>query len=125
MTTLQQIVYKVHLQQVQGSTDITVVDIQIDSRKVSAGSVFVAIRGAQADGHLFIDKAIALGAVAIVCEEMPNVFADGLTYLKVNNTQEAVAYIAHNFYDGPSEKIKLVGVTGTNGKTTIATLLFK
>ena len=125
MTILQDILYKVHLKQVHGSTAITVTGIQIDSRKVIAGTVFVAIRGAQSDGHAFIEKAVSLGAVAVVCEEMPSVISEGITYLQVNNTQEAVAYMAHQFYDEPSTKIKLVGVTGTNGKTTIATVLFK
>ena len=125
MTILQDILYKVHLKQVHGSTAITVTSIQIDSRKVIAGTVFVAIRGAQSDGHAFIEKAVSLGAVAVVCEEMPSVISEDITYLQVNNTQEAVAYMAHQFYDEPSTKIKLVGVTGTNGKTTIATVLFK
>lgn len=125
MKQLQDILYKVHLVQVVGSTALAVKDIQIDSRKVSNGSVFVAIKGAQADGHLFINKAIEQGAATIVCEEMPDEIKDGITYLQVTNTHEAVAYIAHNYFDEPSAKIKLVGVTGTNGKTTIATVLFK
>lgn len=125
MAKLQDILYKVHLKQVQGSTGIAVTGIQIDSRKVSAGSVFVAIRGVQTDGHQFINKAVSSGAVAVVCEEMPSLFSNGVTYLQVNNAQETVAFMAHNFYGEPSKKIKLVGVTGTNGKTTIATVLFK
>jgi UDP-N-acetylmuramoyl-L-alanyl-D-glutamate--2,6-diaminopimelate ligase len=125
MAILQDILYKVHLKEVLGSTAIDVSNIQIDSRKVTAGAVFVAIRGVQSDGHLFIEKAVLLGAVAIVCEEMPSVIAEGVTYLVVNNTQEAVAYMSHQFYGEPSQRIKLVGVTGTNGKTTIATVLFK
>lgn len=125
MAKLQDILYKVHLMQVQGSTAVEVSGIEIDSRKVTAGFVFVAIRGEQSDGHQFIDKAIALGAVAIVCENLPASFADGVTYLEVNNTHEAVAYMAHQFYGEPSKRFRLVGVTGTNGKTTIATVLFK
>ena len=125
MVKLQDILYKVHLKQVQGSTDKEVTGIQIDSRKVVAGSVFAAIQGAQSDGHQFIDKAISSGAIAIVCEEMPTIFSNGVTYLQVSNVQETVAYMANNFYEEPSKKIKLVGVTGTNGKTTIATVLFK
>lgn len=125
MATLQDILYKVHLQSVQGSTAININDVQIDSRKVTAGSLFVAIRGVQADGHLFIDKAIAQGATAIVCDTMPAAIHENITYLQVNNTNEAVSYIAHNFYGEPSTKLQLVGVTGTNGKTTIATLLYK
>lgn len=125
MAKLQDILYKVHLKQVQGSTSVDVAGIEIDSRKVAAGFVFVAIRGEKSDGHQFIDKAIALGAIAIMCEDMPAVLAEGVTYLQVNNTHEAVAYMAHQFYGEPSLKFKLVGVTGTNGKTTIATVLFK
>ena len=125
MTKLQDILYRVHLKQVHGSTDITVTGIQIDSRKLEAGNVFVAIKGALSDGHVFIDKAIASGAIAIVCETIPQSIQDGITYLEVADSQEAVAYMAHQFYDEPSAKVKLVGVTGTNGKTTIATVLFK
>ena len=125
MTRLQDILYKVHLQSVVGTTDVAVADIQIDSRKVRSGSVFVAIRGALSDGHTFIDKAIHSGATVIVCEEMPAKKKDDITYIQVKNTSEAVAFIAHNFYDEPSTQIKLTGVTGTNGKTTIATVLFK
>jgi UDP-N-acetylmuramoyl-L-alanyl-D-glutamate--2,6-diaminopimelate ligase len=125
MAQLQNILYKVHLKEVHGSTDLDVQDVCIDSRGVKSGSVFVAIKGEHADGHKFIDKVIEQGAVAIVCEDMPKKFVDGITYLQVNSTHEAVAYIAHNFYSEPSTKVKLVGVTGTNGKTTIATLLFK
>jgi UDP-N-acetylmuramoyl-L-alanyl-D-glutamate--2,6-diaminopimelate ligase len=122
---LQDILYKVRLQAIEGNTDIEVKDIQIDSRKVTPGSVFVAIRGIQADGHHFINKAIELGAVAVVYDTFPDDRIDDITYLQVENTNEAVAYIAHNFYGEPSAQLKLVGVTGTNGKTTIATLLYK
>ncbi len=125
MAILQDILYKVHLQEVNGSTGIMVTGIQIDSRKVKEGDVFVAIRGVLSDGHAYIDKAIAQGAIAIVCEEMPTTFAHGVTYLRVQDTQEATAYMAHQFFGEPSSRIKLVGVTGTNGKTTIATVLFK
>ncbi len=125
MKELQDILYKVRLQSVNGKTDVQVKDVQIDSRKVSAGSVFVAIRGEKTDGHKFIEKAIESGASVIVCEVMPDNITEGITYVQAVNTNEAVAYMAHNFYDGPSTKIKLIGVTGTNGKTTIATLLFK
>ncbi|MDP1762798.1 MAG: UDP-N-acetylmuramoyl-L-alanyl-D-glutamate--2,6-diaminopimelate ligase [Sediminibacterium sp.] len=125
MAKLQDILYKVHLKQVQGNTSIEVTGIEIDSRTIQNGFVFVAIRGEKSDGHQFMDKAIALGAVAIVCEEMPKNFHSGITYLLVNNTHEAVAYMAHQFYGEPSGRFLLVGITGTNGKTTIATLLFK
>jgi UDP-N-acetylmuramoyl-L-alanyl-D-glutamate--2,6-diaminopimelate ligase len=99
--------------------------IAIDSRKVIKGTAFVAIKGVAQDGHEYISKAIELGAKVIVCENMPALQVDGITYIKVASTPEAVAFMAHQFYDAPSTKIKLVGVTGTNGKTTIATLLFK
>ena len=125
MKQLQNILYKVHLKQVQGSTDKTVLGIAIDSRQVQKNYVFVAIKGEKVDGHNFIANAIELGATVIICEEMPNQIIDGITYLQVNNSHETVAVIAHQFYDEPSTKIKLVGVTGTNGKTTIATVLFK
>ena len=125
MHILQDILYKVHLLEVVGATDIAVSSIAIDSRKVIKGTVFVAIKGVAQDGHNFITTAIELGAKVIVCENMPALQVEGVTYIKVANTQEAVAYMAHQFYDAPSTKIKLVGVTGTNGKTTIATLLFK
>ncbi|MEY3738926.1 MAG: hypothetical protein RL544_1704 [Bacteroidota bacterium] len=125
MHILQDILYKVHLQEVVGATDIAVSSIAIDSRKVIKGTVFVAIKGVAQDGHNYIATAIELGAKVIVCENMPALQVVGVTYVKVANTQEAVAYMAHQFYDAPSAKIKLVGVTGTNGKTTIATLLFK
>jgi len=122
---LQDILYKVHLKEVHGSTDIDVADVQIDSRKISEGSLFVALKGELADGHKFIDTAIESGATAIVCEVLPKKLNEAITYLQVNSSHEAVAYIAHNFYGEPSAGIKLTGVTGTNGKTTIATLLFK
>ena len=125
MQTLQDILYKVRLQQVVGSTNIAVSSIAIDSRKVEKGAVFVAIIGAQINGHLFIDKAIEAGAVAIICETIPSVTKENITYIEVKDTSEAVALMAHQFYGEPSKKVKLVGVTGTNGKTTIATLLFK
>lgn len=125
MAILQDILYKVPLLSVNGTTDLPVKDIQIDSRKVSEGSVFVAIRGVQADGHQFIEKAVTQGAKAVVCEELPAAIQPGVTYIQVKNTHEAVAYMAHYFYGEPSKKLKLVGVTGTNGKTTIATILYK
>lgn len=125
MAILQDILYKVHLKEVLGGTDIEVGSIQIDSRRVESGCVFVAIRGAHSDGHAFIEKAVAAGAVAIVCDTLPDNRDGNITYLVVNNTNEAVAHMAHQFYGEPSAHIKLVGVTGTNGKTTIATVLFK
>ncbi|MCX6208434.1 MAG: UDP-N-acetylmuramoyl-L-alanyl-D-glutamate--2,6-diaminopimelate ligase [Bacteroidetes bacterium] len=125
MTSLQNILYKVHLKQVQGTTDKTVVGIAIDSREVQRDFVFVAIKGEKVDGHSYINKAIELGATIIVCEDLPKEFVNEITYLQVNNTHETVAIMAHQFYNEPSTKVKLIGVTGTNGKTTIATVLFK
>ena len=125
MHILRDILYKVHLLEVVGATDIAVSSIAIDSRKVIKGTAFVAIKGVAQDGHEYISKAIELGAKVIVCENMPALLVEGVTYIKVASTPEAVAFMAHQFYDAPTTKIKLVGVTGTNGKTTIATLLFK
>jgi UDP-N-acetylmuramoyl-L-alanyl-D-glutamate--2,6-diaminopimelate ligase len=110
---------------VAGSTDVDINDIQIDSRKVKQGAVFVAVKGAAADGHQFIDKAIASGAIAVVCETMPAALIDNIVYVQAENSAAAAGYMAHNFFGQPSERMKIVGVTGTNGKTTIATLLYK
>lgn len=99
--------------------------VQIDSRLVQPGTLFVAVRGVAADGHAFIDKAVAQGATAVVCEALPATKTDGVTYVQVRNSAEAAGQIAHAFYGAPTEKMNLVGVTGTNGKTTIATLLYK
>ncbi|HJU45766.1 MAG TPA: UDP-N-acetylmuramoyl-L-alanyl-D-glutamate--2,6-diaminopimelate ligase, partial [Chitinophagaceae bacterium] len=123
--TLQDILYKVHLRSVKGDTSIAVSDLQIDSRKVQNGSLFIAIKGVSADGHDYIDAVTEKGAVAIVCETMPAGLKEGVTYVQVEDSSEAAGRIAHNFYGQPSGKVKLVGVTGTNGKTTIATLLYK
>ena len=125
MKLLQDILFGVSLREVVGSTQLSIKDIQIDSRKVQEGSVFVAIKGIQADGHEFIATAIQKGAIAIVCEKLPHSLQEGVVFIVVANAQESVAVMAHHFYDNPSTQIKLVGVTGTNGKTTVATLLFK
>lgn len=100
-------------------------DVQTDSRKVKSGDAFVAIRGMATDGHRFIEKAIDNGAVAVLCEEMPSVLKEGIVYVQTDNSAVGAAHMAVNFFGRPSEKLKLVGVTGTNGKTTIATLLYK
>ena len=125
MKELQSILFGVALREVVGSTKQLVNDIQIDSRKVTPSSVFVAISGAQMDGHHFIETAIEKGAIVIVCEKLPELTLAGVTYLVVESTSVAVAIMAHQFYNEASNKIKLVGITGTNGKTTVATLLFK
>jgi UDP-N-acetylmuramoyl-L-alanyl-D-glutamate--2,6-diaminopimelate ligase len=125
MALLQQILYKVNILSVVGSTVTEVNDLQIDSRKVNAGSCFIAIKGTLSDGHDFIDTAIANGAVSVVCEELPSNINDNVQYTVVENSAIAAGIMAHNFYGQVSLKVTLVGVTGTNGKTTIATLLFK
>lgn len=125
MKVLSHILYKVHTTAITGKTDINIIDVQIDSRKVIKGTCFIAVKGAAADGHAYISKAVEAGAVAIVCEEMPNDLHENVTYVKTGDSAEAAGIIAHNYYDQPSLKLKLVGVTGTNGKTTIATLLYK
>jgi UDP-N-acetylmuramoyl-L-alanyl-D-glutamate--2,6-diaminopimelate ligase len=125
MALLQQILYKVNILSVVGSTVTEVNDLQIDSRKVNTGSCFIAIKGTLSDGHDFIDTAIANGAVSVVCEELPSNINDNVQYTVVENSAIAAGIMAHNFYGQVSLKVTLVGVTGTNGKTTIATLLFK
>lgn len=125
MKTLQQLLIQTKTQQIAGALDKDITAIEIDSRKVIAGAAFVAITGAQSDGHAFIGKAIELGAVAIICETLPATLVEGITYVKVASSGEAAARMAVEFYNHPSAAVKLVGVTGTNGKTTIATLLFK
>ena len=121
---LQDILYKVAIRSVKGNTNIDIRDLQMDSRKTNSGTCFIAIKGAATDGHAFINSAIGSGAVAIVCETMPADLKEDIVYIEVLNAGEAAGYMANNFYGNPSQKIKLVGVTGTNGKTTIATLLF-
>lgn len=124
MMYLKQLIADITPIQVIGDVDIEIGGVDIDSRKVTAGHLFAAIRGTQVDGHKFIDKAIANGASAILCETVPEAATEGVTYVVVANTEEAIGPVATTFHGHPSEKLKLVGVTGTNGKTTIATLLF-
>ncbi|GAA4270811.1 UDP-N-acetylmuramoyl-L-alanyl-D-glutamate--2,6-diaminopimelate ligase [Aquimarina gracilis] len=125
MTELKEILYKVSINAVVGNTNNGVNKIEFDSRRIEADDVFVAIRGTVSDGHDFIEKAVDKGAVAVVCEQMPDVKVNGITYVEVEDTQSALAMMAANYYGSPSENLKLVGVTGTNGKTTIATLLYQ
>lgn len=125
MKILQDILYKVRLDAVQGSTQVAVRNLHFDSRKVGLDDVFIAIRGVGADGHLFIEKAVNAGAIAIICEEFPTILVNGVTYVKVSDSAEALAWMASNFYDQPSTKLKLVGITGTNGKTTVASLCYQ
>ncbi len=122
---LRDVLYKVAIRSVAGSTEIDVNDIQTDSRKVRPGAVFVAVKGVAADGHKFIENAIGSGAVVVVAETMPAEKKGGIVYVQAENSAAAAGYMAHNFFGQPSERMKIVGVTGTNGKTTIATLLYK
>jgi UDP-N-acetylmuramoyl-L-alanyl-D-glutamate--2,6-diaminopimelate ligase len=122
---LQEILYKVRIRSVHGKLNVEVSDLQIDSRKVGKGSAFIAVRGTHADGHQFIEAVTAAHPAAIICEQMPASLKDDITYIQVEDSAAASGLLAHNFYGQPSEKMKLVGVTGTNGKTTIATLLYK
>ena len=121
---LKEILTNVEVLNVLGDTDIEVTGVNIDSRRIEAGHLFVAIPGTQTDGHKFIPKAIELGAVAVLCEYFPNKREPGVTYIAVASTEDCVGEVATRFYGDPSRKLKLVGVTGTNGKTTIATLLY-
>ena len=122
---LRDILYKVNIRSVVGSTDIEIKDVQIDSRKIKNGSLFIAVKGFAADGHKFISAAVEAGAVAVVCDEMPEQKKPGVVYVQVEDSGAASGLMAHNFFGQPSEKMKVVGVTGTNGKTTIVTLLYK
>lgn len=124
MKKLNKILQSLSFQCVSGSTDVEISSIELDSRNVAAGTLFVAINGTQVDGHKFIEKAIEDGAVAILCEIIPENIIDNICYLKTENSSVALAQVASAFYGNPSKKLSLVGVTGTNGKTTIATLLF-
>ena len=109
----------------KGDVDIEIKGVNIDSRKIENGHLFIAMKGTQVDGHKFISKAIELGAVAILLEDMPEVLDDKVTYIQVASTEEDAGKVATMFYGDPSHKLKLVGATGTNGKTTIATLLYR
>ena len=124
MITLKDILYKVSLEKVVGNTAVAFRELQFDSRKVGLDDVFIAIKGTQSDGHQFIKKAIDQGALAVVCQQMPKEIINGITYLQVQDSQQALAIMASHFYGNPSRELQLLGVTGTNGKTTIATLLY-
>jgi UDP-N-acetylmuramoyl-L-alanyl-D-glutamate--2,6-diaminopimelate ligase len=125
MAQLQDILYKVSIRSVHGELDRSVDNLQTDSRLAGPGSLFIAMKGTHIDGHSFIPQVIGAGATLIVCEDLPATLQPDVTYIQVGDTAAAAGIIAHNFYDQPSGKLKLVGVTGTNGKTTIATLLYK
>lgn len=121
---LKELLHTAGKYEISGSDEIEINGIEIDSRKIKDGNAFIAIRGTQADGHDYISKAIELGAKAIICEKLPEKTIEGITYAIFSDTEDAVGKIATTFYGNPTEKLDLVGVTGTNGKTTIATLLY-
>ena len=125
MKQLSDILYKVPITGLSGHTAINITDVQIDSRKVGTGTLFIAVKGTSSDGHQFIPIAVEKGAVAVLCEQLPPDQQPGVSYVVTSNSAAAAGQAAHNFYDQPTQSIKLVGVTGTNGKTTIATLLYK
>ncbi|MGN0214181.1 MAG: UDP-N-acetylmuramoyl-L-alanyl-D-glutamate--2,6-diaminopimelate ligase [Muribaculaceae bacterium] len=123
--TLKQIIQSIKPVDIVGSTDVMVTNVECDSRKVAKGSLFVAVNGVAIDAHQFIPAVIEAGAVAVVCEHLPETLADNVTFVVVKNSTEALPYIAGEWYDHPSRHLSLVGVTGTNGKTTTATLLYE
>ena len=122
---LAELLKAIQPQQVIGGTDIEIKEVNIDSRKIEQGHLFMAMRGTQTDGHTYIPGAIEKGAVAVLCEDVPEELNPHVTYIQVTDSEDAVGKLAHAFYGYPTEKLELVGVTGTNGKTTIATLLYK
>jgi UDP-N-acetylmuramoyl-L-alanyl-D-glutamate--2,6-diaminopimelate ligase len=124
MAELKDILYKVSITSTSGDMNVEILGVSFDSRKVKPGFLFVAVKGTQSDGHAFLDAAVSSGAIAIVCEKLPEAISDRATYVTVKNSADSLGIIASNFYGNPSQKIKLIGVTGTNGKTTVATLLF-
>ena len=125
MKLLKDILYGVHLTAVSGTTSCDIASVRFDSREVQKGDAFVAIKGTLTDGHNYIDAVVAAGARAIICEQLPTEIVDGVTYVEVENGNQALALMASNYYDTPSKNLKLVGVTGTNGKTTVSSLLYQ
>ena len=124
MKLLKDIIYGVSILEIKGNTNIAIEKVTFDSREVQNLSLFIAIVGTQSDGHKFIKNAEDSGASAIVCEQLPKKLNDDITYIRVPDSSLAIGLIASNFYDNPSEKLDLIGITGTNGKTTCATLLY-
>ncbi|MFN2261993.1 MAG: UDP-N-acetylmuramoyl-L-alanyl-D-glutamate--2,6-diaminopimelate ligase [Psychroflexus sp.] len=125
MKSLQDILYKVPIEAVKGDTNIEISSLHFDSRKLQENDAFIAIRGEAADGHDFIQSAVAQGIKAVICEIFPEEIAPEVTYIKCKDSREALAIMASNYYENPSENLKLVGITGTNGKTTVSSLLFQ
>ncbi|MBT8196655.1 MAG: UDP-N-acetylmuramoyl-L-alanyl-D-glutamate--2,6-diaminopimelate ligase, partial [Bacteroidia bacterium] len=125
MKSLKDLLYKTGIVEVLGSTDISISSICFDSRKANPDSVFIAVKGIHTDGHDYIETAIEKGSIAIVCQSFPSTIHEGITYVKVKDSSVALAFVSDNFFDHPSSRIKLVGITGTNGKTTVATLLYE
>lgn len=125
MKLLKDILYKAHLEQVVGSTQTAIEHVTFDSRTVKPLSLFVAVKGTQADGHDHIGRAVQAGASAVICEHLPDTLQEGVAYVRVADSQHALAMVAANFFDHPSRELKLVGITGTNGKTSTATLLHR
>lgn len=121
---LSELLKTIQAVQIIGSTDIEITRVNIDSRLIEAGHLFMAMRGTQTDGHAYIPAAIEKGAVAVLCEDVPEKPKDSITYIQVKDSEDSVGKIATLFYGDPTSKMELVGVTGTNGKTTIATLLY-
>ena len=124
MKFLKDILYKSGIVELIGNTHVAIDKITFDSRKASGHSLFVAIKGTATDGHQYIEQVVQQGVAAIVCEELPTTIQDNVTYIQVQNSAYALGIIASNYYDNPSKELQLVGVTGTNGKTTIATLMY-
>ncbi|MBL4657772.1 MAG: UDP-N-acetylmuramyl-tripeptide synthetase, partial [Flavobacteriales bacterium] len=124
MKHLSELIYKAGLDQVIGETERVIHNVCFDSRLVVNNTLFIATKGTQVDGHDFIQKSIEKGAIAIVCEELPKRINDDVTYVRVKDSAEALGVIASNLYDNPSSKLNLIGITGTNGKTTVVTLLY-
>jgi UDP-N-acetylmuramoyl-L-alanyl-D-glutamate--2,6-diaminopimelate ligase len=125
MKLLKDILYRVTINRVTGSTSVAINNIEFDSRKIKFNDVFVAIKGVLSDGHDYIEKATDLGALVVICEKIPDKIINGITYVEVDNSNLALSVLAANYYGNPSDDIQLIGITGTNGKTTIATLLYK
>ena len=121
---LAELIKDIRVEEVIGDVQRRIADVHIDSRRITEDNLFVAMRGTQVDGHKYIQSAIEKGATAIVCEELPENLSEGVTYVRVSDSEEVVGPIATAFNDYPTEKVRLIGVTGTNGKTTIATLLY-